>query len=104
MAVEKTVDPNVDITKRSVRLPPQAQVPFVEYLSNRGEKWRIDGECNKCGLCFVGAVGAQIKWVGAPGQPNAFIDLRPVSEQLDNPVRPGIRDDFPSCTLGGEYL
>lgn len=57
---------------------------IIYIASETGERWRIDGECNRCGACWEGAVNP------AP--------------LLDCPVRPEIKEKFPDCTLSGEYL
>jgi hypothetical protein len=72
-----TCDPNVVIESST-------ETSVIYLVPATGERWRIDGTCNQCGLCWDGAVGD-----------------RPT---LDCPVRPEIKDNFPDCTLSGEYL
>lgn len=73
----KTCDPNTEIEKLGVG--------YVIYIvPATGERWKIVGTCNQCGACWKNAVGD-----------------KPL---LDCPVRPEIKDDFPDCTLSGEYL
>lgn len=98
---ELTQDPSCRIESRGVS---ESGVPFVVYQSEGGERWRINGECNQCGECWAGSVGGDIEWTGVPiGSPGAFVDLRP-EPRLDCPVTPGIKQDFLSCALSGEYL
>lgn len=51
-----TQDPDVIIEVRSIDdLNPIND--FVVYRNKKiGERWRIDGRCNRCGLCEVGRV------------------------------------------------
>lgn len=75
--MEPTCDPAIVIEART-----EQSVIYLAPAS--GERWRIEGVCNRCGQCWQGAVGPA-----------------PV---LDCPVRPELPNKFPDCTLRGEYL
>jgi hypothetical protein len=77
----------------------------VVYETILGEKWEILGTCNQCGLCEVGSSDPQIFWVEGkqPGEPGACYNILG-EERLDNPCRPEIKQNFPECTLSGNYL
>jgi hypothetical protein len=75
--VTKTCDPGIVIES-------QTPTSVIYLVPATGERWRIDGVCNKCGACWVGCHG-------------------PVPV-LDSPVRPEIKEYFPECVLSGEYL
>ena len=77
MTLTKTCDPYVYIES-------QTPTSVVYIIPHSGERWRIDGICNKCGDC----------WKGQPYQ----------KIELDCPVRPEINKKFPRCVLSGEYL
>jgi hypothetical protein len=82
VTTEQTSDPHVQIAARGVL--PDGRT-YVEYVNDAtpNERWRIYGDCNMCGACWVGAV-------------NAVPDK-------DCPVRPEI-SQTPGCVLTGEYL
>jgi hypothetical protein len=92
---EKTLDPHVDIVERTA--------DYVEYLSDTGERWRINGECNRCGICYQGANDSHIalneSQIGQPGSVE-FLDR---SQLYQRPVRPEIAN-LPECVLIGGYL
>jgi len=73
----KTCDPNVVI---------ESQTPTsVIYLRTpTGERWRIDGVCNKCGKCWE--------------------DMPYVAHTLACPATPEINKTIPECVLSGEWL
>lgn len=117
--MESTRDPNIVILERHTDKNPKKD--YVIYQNTRtGQKWRIDGRCNKCGLCEVGSNG-NIKWNPDVliGDPNACEDLD--YPRLDSPVLPEIKEMMKrqkkemlkqklnvskkgECTLSGEYL
>jgi len=60
----------------------------VVYRSVTGRRWRVNGECNRCGLCVVGAVPIERwTWRGPPGTPGAVFDTL-YGSRLDEPVTP----------------
>jgi hypothetical protein len=92
--LEKTLDPHVDIVERAAG--------YVAYLSDAGERWRIQGECNRCGICFAGAHDQNIaideRILGQPGAVT-FLDG---SLWYQRPVRPEIAN-LAECVLTGDY-
>jgi hypothetical protein len=77
VAYTPTCDPYVVIES-------QTPTSVINLVPRTGEKWRIDGVCSRCGECWQGSTSP-----------------KPV---LDDPVRPGIGKNNPSCTLTGVYL
>ena len=95
---QETLDPSVVIEARGPG--------WVIYRSTvKRERWIIYGTCNQCGECEVGAHSPHIIWTGKPiGQPGACFD-RSFPTRKDSPVRPeGPNQDWPHCSLSGEYL
>lgn len=103
IALEATQDPSCRIESRGIS---PSGVPFIVYRSATGERWRIDGECNRCGECWVGGeTPSTLVWTGTPiGQAGAFEDVRPPSGRVDCPTLPKLTNSCPSCTLSGEVL
>lgn len=115
--MEQTTDPTVNIVNRTSE--------YKEYESIYGEKWRIYGTCNACGLCenrpeSIPSVVQEthrimapngdvtfwhrtLRWHSEPGVPNAVsedgFDSRP-----DCPMRPEYVNSIEGCTLSGEQV
>lgn len=95
--MEPTVAPDTFIESRD-------EQHTVYVVPSTGERWYIDGTCNRCGLCEVGVSDPErVEWHGEPGTPGACTDLS-YSTRLDSPVRPEISEILPGCTLHGAYL
>jgi hypothetical protein len=95
--LEKTIDPHVDIVEHTP--------DYVEYLADNGERWRIYGQCNLCGACYVGANDPLITVdESRVGESNAAqrLDAYALPWYL-MPVRPEIAET-PECVLHGEYV
>ncbi len=98
---EPTLDASIVIVER-----PSEDAVVYERVPT-GERWKVSGSCNQCGLCVVGAVGDWYVWDGAPGTPGANRDTR-VPGRLDDPVCPGFLEDIaqmaaitPTATVTG---
>lgn len=100
---ELTLDIDIIIVSRAPGPPP-----VVEYERvSTGERWRVVGSCNQCGLCVIGAVGEWYVWDGPPGTHGANRDTR-TPGRLDDPVCPGFIEDMaamaaatPTATVSG---
>jgi hypothetical protein len=90
-----TNDPTVVIEDRGLG--------YVVYRGIRGDRWRMDGVCNCCGACEVGANTPRKQWLGPVGSPGACVDVRGM-DRLDDPMRPEAAAKLPTCTLRGVYL
>ena len=100
---ELTLDPDVVVVARDYGSSPRI---VYERISS-GERWAVTGECNRCGLCVIGAVGDWYVWDGPAGTPNASRDLR-VPNRPDDPICPGFIEDMqtqaavtPTATVSG---
>ncbi len=78
--MEATEDPGTTIVARG-----PGWIRYQDLAS--GETWLIVGECNRCGLCDVGAVGRRLVWSHPPGMPGAVLDLD-YGRRRDMPMRP----------------
>ncbi len=104
MADEITLDP--DIVIESVKRG--ANPSLVYRRVSTGERWRVNGTCNQCGLCVIGAaVASDYVWDGPVGTPLAVRDLR-YGTRLDEPVTPSFFADMqemaretPTATVSG---
>ena len=79
----------------------------VEYISDDGRHWEINGQCNGCGECWVGATGCDfVIWTGLPiGEAGACYDKRGgPNDRLDIPIMPDCQRYWHNCTLSGRYL
>lgn len=101
---DPTIDPDVVIVGRET-----TGIPMTEYQRvSTGERWRVFGTCNQCGLCVIGAVvTTDYEWDGPPGTPLAVRDLR-YGVRLDEPVTPGFEESMqemaretPTATVTG---
>lgn len=115
--MEPTLDPTVNITARTDE--------YKDYETIYGERWRIYGTCNACGLCenppaevpsvvnevhtIIAPDGAvtqwnrTVRWVGTPGTPYAALEDN-FADRLDSPQRPDYVNSLDGCALTGEYL
>lgn len=84
--------------------------PSVVYRRlSTGERWRVNGTCNQCGLCVIGAARPEnYEWDGPVGTPFAVRDLRVLTGRLDEPVAPGFIEKVtdavaltPTATVSG---
>jgi hypothetical protein len=76
----------------------------VTYENVDGDVWVIHGQCNQCGLCYVGANDPNIVWTGKTvGEPGACFD-KSYETRKDIPVRPEVKEEFPPCSLSGHYV
>lgn len=83
-----------------------ADAERVVYRTTTGERWVIEGVCNRCGACEWGGadhLAGVVRFTGPVGTPGACTDTR-YGQRLDNPVRPELTRTFPSCSLTGHYL
>jgi hypothetical protein len=99
-----TVDPDVVILARE-----SGSVPLTEYQRlSTGERWRVMGTCNQCGLCCLGvAEPSRYVWDDLPGRPLAVRDLQ-YGQRLDEPLAWGFLEDMeemaqqtPTATVAG---
>lgn len=94
-------------------LDPDIEIMYleggVEYRRiSTGDKWRVWGTCNQCGLCVIGARPFdRYQWQAAPGTPYSVVDLW-YGKRLDDPVTPGFNEDMidmaratPTATVNG---
>jgi len=77
VAYIETCDPYIVIES-------QTPTSVIYLIPTTGERWRIDGVCNKCGECWK--------------------DLEYNPPVLDCPVFPELKKRIPQCTLSGESL
>jgi hypothetical protein len=99
-----TVDPDVIILARE-----SGAVPWTEYQRlSSGERWRVIGTCNQCGLCVLG-IGepSRYVWDDLPGRPGAVRDEL-YGRRLDEPIAFGFLEDMqqqaqetPTATVTG---
>lgn len=115
--MEPTTDPTVNIINHTTE--------YKEYETIYGERWRIHGTCNACGLCertpeTIPSVVQEVhqiiapdgnitywnrtlRWVDEPGTPNAVTE-DDFESRLDCPMRPEYVNGIEGCTLTGEYV
>jgi len=114
--MEPTMDPTVNIVERGEN--------YKEYLNTQGERWRIFGTCNACGLCEMppaeipsvvneshriptpdGEVtwNRTLRWNAQPGTPLACFEDNHES-RLDSPLRPDFVNELDGCALTGEWV
>jgi len=103
-----TSDPTVVIEKLQ-----HGANPYIIYRNLlSGRRWRVDGTCNQCGLCVIGATDATMgvarwTWSGPPGTPYCVTDVK-YSGRPDDPVTPEFAGDMvqqaartPTATVTG---
>ena len=91
MADKLTLDP--DIVIESVQRGANPSLVYRRVSS--GERWRVNGTCNQCGLCIIGAARTEdYIWNGPPGTPMAVTDVRVLLGRMDEPITPGFPDDM----------
>ena len=108
MADTATNDPGVVIEKLQ-----KGANPYIIYRSLiTGRRWEVNGTCNQCGLCVIGAVDGSMGttrwvWSGPPGTPMAVTDVK-YGDRLDDPVTPEFHQDMidqaaitPTATVSG---
>lgn len=119
-----TSDPGTVIEDQFIDLIDPTKSWVIYHDLKSGERWRIDGTCNMCGLCEVGRVDdgkITFNKLMKIGEADASNDLT-FKSRLDVPVRPDIKQNSidqrnqmlarkvkgvsvtGECTLSGEYL
>jgi hypothetical protein len=86
--MEATEDRLVGIAERS-----PGRLRYRDLIS--GAEWILVGDCNRCGLCEIGAVGRRLLWSHAPGTRGACVDLD-YARRRDIPMRPPL---LAGCSL-----
>jgi hypothetical protein len=93
---------NPTIPKNMPPGPAEAEGVDSVNLPKKRQRWRIYGQCNRCGTLLQGAQDANVVCDESRlGQPNAVTFLDGLS-WYQRPVRPEIAD-LPECVLTGEY-
>lgn len=81
--MRETAEPNV-----LIELERPGLVQYVNLLAN--DRWQVLGECNRCGLCAIGAARPdKYRWAGPPGTPGACDDLD-YGFRADEPCHPSM--------------
>lgn len=118
--MEKTIDPTTNIVDRGDN--------YTEYTNTDGKRWRIYGQCNRCGMCEIenndifvsGDIFIQhnkrllddgttvdwnrtLYWIDVPGKPGACIE-EDFDKRYDIPLTPDCVNLFPECSLSGVWL